>query len=142
MGKMNVARIIIGGLVAGLIINIAEGVTNGVLLGERWKAWAARLAPVTDQPSSGTAMALWTILAFALGIIAIWLYAAVRPRFGAGMKTAVIVGFVLWILYWPLVTIQHMALGTVPMHMLFMGDLGGLAGALLGTIAGAAIYKE
>jgi hypothetical protein len=142
MGKMNIGRLIAGGLVAGLIINIAEGVTNGAILGQQWKQWAAKMAPVTQQPTNAEAMTLWTILAFALGLIAIWMYAAVRPRLGPGPKTAIIVGLVLWILYWPLVTVQHTALGTVPINMEVIGDIGGLIGAILGVLAGAAIYKE
>src|SRR6185369_14393704 len=102
MGKMNIGRLIAGGLVAGLIINIAEGVTNGAILGQEWKAWAATMSVTHQQPTSALAMTLWTILAFALGLISIWMYAAVRPRFGPGPKTAIIVGLVLWILYWPL----------------------------------------
>lgn len=142
MGKMNIGRLIAGGLVAGLIINIAEGVTNGAILGQQWKDWAAKMAPVTQQPTNAQAMTLWTILAFVLGLIAIWMYAAVRTRFGPGPKTAMIVGLVLWILYWPLVTVQHTALGTVPLNMEIIGDIGGLVGAMLGVFAGAAIYKE
>jgi hypothetical protein len=142
MGKMNIGRLIAGGLVAGLIINIAEGITNGAILGQQWKQWAAKMAPVTQQPTNAQAMTLWTILAFALGLIAIWMYAAVRPRLGPGPKTAITVGLVLWILYWPLVTVQHAALGTVPLNMEVIGDIGGLAGAILGVLAGAAIYKE
>jgi hypothetical protein len=142
MGKMNIGRLIAGGLVAGLIINIAEGVTNGAILGQQWKQWAAKMAPVTQQPTNAQAMTLWTILAFALGLIAIWMYAAVRPRLGPGPKTAITVGLVLWILYWPLVTVQHAALGTVPLNMEVIGDIGGLAGAILGVLAGGAIYKE
>ena len=86
MGKMNIGRLIAGGLVAGLIINIAEGVTNGAILGQQWKDRAAKMAPVTRQPTNAQAMILWTILAFALGLIAIWMYAAVRTRFGPAPK--------------------------------------------------------
>jgi len=32
MGKINLGRVILGGLVAGVIINVAEGVLNGVIL--------------------------------------------------------------------------------------------------------------
>jgi hypothetical protein len=142
MSKMNIGRVIAGGLVAGLIINIAEGVTNGAILGQQWKNWAAKMATVTQPPTSAQAMILWTILAFAVGLIGIWMYAAIRTRFGPGPKTAMIAGLVLWILYWPLVTVQHSALGTVPLNMEIIGDIGGLVGAMLGVLAGAAVYKE
>ena len=32
MGKINWARVLLGGLIAGLVINIFEYVTNGVVL--------------------------------------------------------------------------------------------------------------
>jgi hypothetical protein len=142
MGKINVGRLIVGGLIAGVIMNVVEGVTNGAVLGQQWKDWAAKVAPVTDPPTPSQAMLFWTILGFALGLVAVWMYAAVRPRLGAGPKTAIIVGFVLWIIYWPLVALQHGALGTVPSGLLVMGSIGGLVAALGGTLAGAAIYKE
>lgn len=142
MERMNVGRLVLGGLVAGVIVNIVEGITNGAILGQQWKDWAARLAPVTQQPTPGQGMILWTILGFAIGLVAIWIYAAVRPRFGAGPKTALTVGIVLWIIYWPLVGLQHAALGTVPLGMLVTSSIGGLIAAVGSTLAGAAIYKE
>jgi hypothetical protein len=38
MGKINWARVLLGGLVAGFIINIFEYVTNGVVLAADWDA--------------------------------------------------------------------------------------------------------
>ena len=38
MGKINWARVLLGGLLAGLIINIFEYVTNGVVLAADWDA--------------------------------------------------------------------------------------------------------
>ena len=140
MGKINSARVILGGLLAGLIINIAEGVTNGGILGGEWKAWAERVG--AHQPSGGQAMALWTCLAFALGLLSVWMYAAVRPRFGAGPKTAILIALVMWVIYWPLVAVQHLALGTVPGSLLWMGSIGGLIGMVAAMLAGAAVYKE
>ena len=34
----------------------------------------------------------------ALGIAAVWLYAAIRPRYGAGPRTAVIAGLAVWVM--------------------------------------------
>jgi len=38
MGKINWVRVLLGGLVAGLVINIFEYVTNGVVLAANWNA--------------------------------------------------------------------------------------------------------
>jgi len=142
MGKINLARWIGGGLVAGIVFNLLEGVTNGAILGQQWKDWAAKMAAVTQQPTPSEGMVFWTVLGFALGLVAVWLYASMRPRFGPGPITALKVGFVLWIIYWPLVDLQHAALGIVPMKMLVIGSVGGLIASLGATLAGAAIYRE
>src|SRR5215831_13213209 len=83
MQKMNKVRLVFAGLIAGVVVNVVEGVTNGAILGEQWKGWAAKLAPVTQQPMPRQGMLLWTILGFALGFAAVWFYVGVRPRFGA-----------------------------------------------------------
>jgi len=142
MSQVNLGRMIGGGLVAGLIINIAEGVINGAILGQQWKQWQASMGPLNHAPSPGAAMGIWTLIAFAIGILGVWLYAAIRPRYGAGVKTALRAGLFVWILYWPLVQLQHFALGTVPSQILTPGTIGGAIGALLGIVAGAAMYKE
>ena len=36
-GKINYGRVILGGLVAGVIINIVEGMMNGVVLASQWE---------------------------------------------------------------------------------------------------------
>ena len=38
MGRINWGRVFVGGLVAGLIINLFEYVTNGVVLAANWGA--------------------------------------------------------------------------------------------------------
>jgi hypothetical protein len=38
MGKINIGRVLLGGLLAGLVVNIFEFVTNGVILASQWDA--------------------------------------------------------------------------------------------------------
>jgi hypothetical protein len=35
MAGINVGRVVVGGLVAGLVMNVVDGVTNGAILGPR-----------------------------------------------------------------------------------------------------------
>ncbi len=88
MGKINWARVLLGGLLAGLIINIFEYVTNGVVLAAAWDAAMKALG----RHLSMSAIAVFIVGGFIGGIAAIWLYAAARPRFGAGPKTAALTG--------------------------------------------------
>lgn len=86
---MNIGRILLGGLVGGLIINVVEQVVHGILLRERWDE-AMRKVP--EQ-----ATVLFWIIGFVVGVALAWLYAAIRPRYGAGPRTAVIASIYLWI---------------------------------------------
>ena len=78
MGKINVSRVILGGLLAGVIFNISEGVLHTVVLkAQNEEAMRALGKPM---PTGGSVMATWLILGFVWGIAAVWLYAAIRPR--------------------------------------------------------------
>lgn len=46
---------------------------------------------------SSTQIGQFTVLAFALGVLMVWLYAANRPSFGPGLATAGIAGMSLWV---------------------------------------------
>ncbi len=100
MGKINIGRVIAGGLLAGLVINIGETVLNTVVIaGQMEAAVAARNLP----PVGGREIASFVIMCFGLGIATVWLYAAIRTRFGPGVPTAVLNGAVVWFLayLWP-----------------------------------------
>jgi len=92
MGKINWNRVILGGLVAGLIINIFEFVLNGVILARDMEAAMTALG----RQVGGSALAMFTVWCFLVGIFAVWLYAAIRPRYGAGPKTALCAGAAVW----------------------------------------------
>lgn len=45
MPRLNSSRVILGGLAAGLVMNIIDAITNGFLLGARWKVETEALNP-------------------------------------------------------------------------------------------------
>src|SRR6185503_669852 len=95
MGRINMGRVVVGGLLAGLLINVSEAILNGVLFGEENNAALAAL----NRPPMDNGMIVWfVILGFGLGIVAVWLYAAIRPRFGPGVRTAVLASLAVWVL--------------------------------------------
>ena len=74
MGKINWNRVLLGGLLAGLVLNIIDFVINSFVLLERWTAAMRALGkPGTMNASQGVAFIL---LDFLLGIFMLWLYAA------------------------------------------------------------------
>lgn len=138
MGKINWSRVLLGGLLAGVIINAVEFLTNGVVLGRDWEA-AMKALSRTMSPG---ALAVFFIWGFLAGISAIWLYAAARPRFGPGAKSAALTGFAFWIFCYALPTLGTWAFGVFPQRLLVIGTLVGLVEVILASVAGAALYKE
>ena len=50
MGKINLGRVILGGIVAGIIIDIVEYVLNAIVLADRWTS----IMSAHNLPAFGT----------------------------------------------------------------------------------------
>ncbi len=140
MGKINVGRLILGGIVAGIAIDILDYFVDEVWLGARWSDGMARLG---HPGFSQVQIILFNVIGLLTGIVAIWVYAAIRPRFGAGIKTAIIAGLAVWVLttLFPNVAFMHVA-HLFPNHLTLYTTLGGVVEAVFGTVAGASVYRE
>lgn len=140
MGKINASRVILGGIVAGVVAGILGYCVDGVWLAPRWTADMKALG------RSGFSMNQWIgflVLGILVGIVAVWIYAAVRPRFGAGPRTAFRAAVATWILAWLVPNLAFMAIphffsGRLTLYT----TLGALVETVVGTMAGAALYKE
>ena len=139
MGKINLARVILGGLVAGLVVNVGETILNMVVIADDM---AAALAARNLPPVEGAAITSFVVMTFGLGIAMVWLYAAIRPRFGPGAPTAVVAGVVAWFLtfLWP--GVADLVLQVYPTRVASIAITWGLVESVVGTIAGAAVYRE
>jgi hypothetical protein len=140
--KINFSRVAFGGAVAGLVLFVVNGIVNGIILKDDFEQWASSMAGHLNAPSMSEAMCLWTLMCLIQGFVGVWIYAGIRPRYGAGPKTALISGFILWILTRLSVSFDFIALGVLPVKLIEGQVIGGLFGLLLGVITGAWIYKE
>ncbi len=139
MGRINTMRVLLGGVVAGIVLNVGDYLLNGMVLMDEWKA--AMDALELDPVSSSTIIML-VLLDLALGIVAVWLYAAFRPRFGPGPRTALTAGFVLWLLSSALYTVGNSLTPVWPASLMMTSTVFLLFLAPLATMAGAFFYKE
>ena len=95
---INTSKVIAGGLVAGIVMNVGGYVGQGLLLGTRMTSEMVAAAPTLEGKGMGSgAFAGRVLTQFAVGFLLVWLYAAMRPRFGPGMKTAALAAFVVWL---------------------------------------------
>ncbi len=139
MGKINMQRVLLGGLLAGLVLNVVDFVLYGVL----WKEdLAAAMAALNKPPISDSAIPLFVALDFVFGIVLVWTYAAIRPRFGPGPRTAVYAGLLVWVVAGLLHFIGEMPMGLWPQRIAVMGTLVFLVMAPLATVVGAKYYQE
>ena len=77
-----------------------------------------------------------------LGIGAVWIYAAIRPRYGAGPSTAVRAGLTAWALAVFLANLSYYPLGVFPERLLVITTIVALFEIVIGTVAGAWLYTE
>jgi hypothetical protein len=139
MAAINTGRVIVGGLVAGLIINVVEFVMNGIVLAGDMQALYAKMGVV--EPGSG-AMVGFVLVGFVLGLLLAWLYAAVRPRLGAGPKTAAVAALVLWLGAGLVPIAGWMLMGIYPMRLGIIGLVYSLVEFLIAGQAAGAMYQE
>jgi hypothetical protein len=138
MNRINVKSVIIGGLVAGLVLNVVDYVVYGIWLAPDM---AAALQAAGKRPIDSL-IPLFILLDFVYGIALVQLYAAIRPRFGPGPGTAVKAGIFVWVLVGLLHAIGEGPMDLLPMRLYVVGTLVGLIEFPLAAVAGAKFYKE
>jgi hypothetical protein len=139
MGRINVSRVILGGLLAGLVVNVSETILNVVVVASSMEAalHERNLPPLGIQPIIG-----FVVMAFLLGIATIWLYAAIRPRFGAGAGTAVITGVAVWFFAYLYSGVGTTLMSFLPAGLTTLTLAWGLVEIVLAAVAGAWVYRE
>ena len=138
MGKINYGRVILGGIVAGIVINVLEYLLHEVLLKAQHVEEMKALGKT--MPEGGSTIAVWMVYGFAWAIAAVWLYAAIRPRFGPGAKTALCAGLAVWFFDSLLPGIAMWIMTLMPLSP--GQNFAELVVQVLAVIAGAAVYKE
>lgn len=139
MNNINYGRVILGGLVTGLILNIGEYLLNEVVFVKQMEEMFRRMN--IPRPG-GSFIATAVGITFLLGIVIVWLYALIRPRVGAGPKAAIIAAFVAWFCVYFYCGILNAALFSIPASYMLLGMVWGVIEYGVAAIAGAWLYKE
>jgi hypothetical protein len=139
MSNINYGRVILGGLLAGLVLNIGEYLLNEVVFKRQMEEMFARLHV---PPPGGSFIAVAVLITFLLGILLVCLYAMIRPRYGPGVKTAVCAASVIWFCVYFYCGILNAALFGLTTSFVVMGMVWGIVEYSLAAIAGAWLYRE
>jgi hypothetical protein len=139
MGRINFARVLIGGFVAGIIINASEFVLNSMVVAEEMTAAMAAM----NKPPIDPSMIVWfVLLSFGFGFILVWTYAAIRPRFGPGIGTAICAASLCWGLGYLFPNLFFIVMDLFPRNMIILTTAWGLVEVVIAGIAGAWAYTE
>jgi hypothetical protein len=138
---INWVRVLGGGLLAAVLCFVTDGFLHEKLLHADWQAvFAALHAPEPTHESGG--LGWFALYDLGRGLVALFLYAAMRPRFGPGPKTAACAGTVAWLAISLTTPAQFIPLGFLSTGLWIKAAAYQLVTSILATLAGAALYKE
>jgi hypothetical protein len=139
---INTQKVVVGGIVAGVVMIVIDFISNMFILGARMKAESDAFKPgLADQMMQGPAIITNVVMSLILGIALVWTYAAIRPRFGPGLKTATYVAVLFWILA-SIFYSGYMHMGMMSAGLWWSFAFVGLINFLLSAWAGARVYSE
>ena len=144
MSTINKGRVFLGGVVAGAVTLAIQ--YAGMFIALKRIKQVAQTAGWALPEITPAFQLKWAVLVlFIGGPLAIWLYAAIRPRFGAGPWTAVRSAFYLWLVLGPyygtLLSLMGL-LPPVPLAAQLFNYIAALPLMIIAMLAGAWIYKE
>lgn len=137
---MNMGRVILGGILGGVVFNLTSMIINAGILSSRYQALES--VEILRADPRLLFMPIWVALLFLISIGLVWLYAAARTRLGPGPRTALAVGITVGLI----AGVPH---GLVNFSWTYIGGFVSLwqtidllSGCTLATLAGAWFYKE
>ncbi len=139
MANISLGRVLVGGLVAGVVVTIGEYLLSEKVLSTQMKEFFTSHG---FKKPGAYFIPIAVALNFALGIVMLLLYALIRPRLGPGPKTAVVAALIAWFaIYVYTLIINGMALA-IPPNLVLVGIAWGLVEYVLAAIVGAWLYKD
>ncbi len=139
---INTQKVIVGGVAAGLAVGVVDYVVNGVLLAEQNDAALSALSPDLAADLAGGAFIVGiVVVGLLMGIVVAWTYALLRPRYGAGVKTAVFAAAQLWCVITLMFGAMTLA-GLFTWSYFALGSVITAAELLLGANVAGYLYAE
>jgi hypothetical protein len=136
MSKINWSRVLGCGLLAGIVWIILGSLVTSLL----GRDFAALPNNHLGAPTPSF-LVVNAVLDLLEGISVLWLYAAIRPLYGPGAKTAGIAAFAWWFIV-SLGDATWCSFGFFPPHTVVPLMIGTLPTIILASLAGARFYKD
>ena len=141
METINWRRLALGGSLAGVVLMVLAIASAAFFIGQQ--ALRTRLQELFPPAGRGVALFFFISGFLLLGILMIWWYAAIRPRFGPGPKTAALAAVAVWLIAVAAQIFKSVALNdgsTLPSGPML--PLLYLVMIIVSAEAGASLYNE
>lgn len=142
MKNLNIVRLLLAGLVSGIIIYGFLAIANTLVLGHDWQLWTAVATRVFVLPDATSSLILWGGQALIAGWVGTFVFAASKDWIGVRLRAAYVSGLIVWATGWLGLSLDNLAIGVVPPKMVFYNLLAALLGCLAGQMAASFIYKD
>lgn len=142
MQKIDLRGILRGGAAAAITLVIVEFVVEGAvsLLGASEADLFQEAFP--EIVIGGFIYHAWNVVhLFLIFFLAMWLYAAMGPRFGTGLKGALATSIVLWFMYF-LFAANLVNLGVLPLNVAFASLAFNLIEIPIPVFVGTRVYNS
>lgn len=142
MGKINIRKLLVGGLIDGLMLSVIDVAMYGAILKAPMAvAWKAVGRPTMTDTQRNLEVPLSILFDFVVGVFLVWVYATIRPRFGAGLGTALKAGFASWLLA-SVLSAAFTVQGVMPLGVMTVTTLVLLVEYPIAVVIGAKFYSE
>jgi hypothetical protein len=142
--NMDRQKLVVGGLAAGLVLNVIDFLANAVIFAERMRTDAnAFKAGLGDEMAAmgGGQIAVYVFFNFIVGFLLVWTYAAIRPRFGPGARTAAYVAL-LFFVFGYILSYGYKSMGMMSSGLWWQFTTVWLVNLLVASMVGGRLYSE
>ncbi len=141
MAGINYGRVVLGALAGGLVANACDTVIGMFIMGDEMQQMVQRLNLDPNVIQSANVLVTWIIADFLYAGLIVWTYAAIRPRFGAGPRTALMAAFVPYASV-TVILAGFMAMGIFTPSVYWKNAMLSVVTAALVGLVGGKTYKE
>jgi len=134
---MNWARILGGGIVAGIVVNLADYVMHGMIMAATYKKYPQLFSQTQANPG------LFFAMAIAIWITVAILFSRTRQSWGAGWSGGLAFGFYFGLAIWFLDFYAPLVYNGFPYHLVWCWGGIRMIGSLLGgCILGVIVRRD
>ena len=142
MNRINYGRVLLGGVLAGVLLFMADGFIHSKLLHEHWMAAMKAAGRSVEAEEHGSDMLYFAAFELLRGLAIAWIYAVMRAQCGPGPKTAICATLAVWAIMFPIFFLQEVPLGFYSTTLLTLWSLYEIVPSVLAGLVAGALYKD